>query len=417
MIVIVGGGISGLVLAHRLAASGREFVLLESSSRVGGVMHSGVIDGRVVDWGPQRGRLTGEFRSLVAELDLNDQLITAPADLPLFVYANRTLHPVPFSLRGILRSDLLSRRARARMLLEPATAAARDDETVAAFLTRKLGREVYDNLAGPLYGGLYASDPADMVMRLSLSHALRELNVRRSLLAAVMRRTGMASPAACSFRDGMAVLPRALHARHAEHIRLDTPVRSIERKGSAYVVNTDYEAIPTEHVVITTPAQAAAAILENIAPEAASSIGMLHYNSLAVVHMLAETSLRGLGYQVSLTEPLVTRGVTWNDSLFGREGLYTAFLGGARNPWIAHESMDRVADLAVSEFRTVTQCDAVSLSVEHARIPAWDRSWFATEGLQLPRNVHIHASWHARPGIPGRLSMARRLADRLAADR
>jgi oxygen-dependent protoporphyrinogen oxidase len=48
-------------------------------------------------------------------------------------------------------------------------------------------------------------------------------------------------------------------------------------------------------------------------------------------------------------------------------------------------------------------------------MPAWDRSWAATEGLALPRNLHIHASWHARPGIPGRLIMARRLAETLQA--
>jgi oxygen-dependent protoporphyrinogen oxidase len=299
-------------------------------------------------------------------------------------------------------------------LLEPFTPAARADETVAAFFTRKLGREVYENLAGPLYGGLYASDPADMVMQFSLSHVLREFNVRRSLLAPLLRRIGgITPPPACSFRDGMETLPRALLERHAARIRLDAPVRAIEPRGNAYEVITDADRIAAEHIVITTPAPAAAHLLGGVAPEAASRIAALRYNPLTVVHMHAETDLRGLGYQVSLAESLVTRGVTWNDSLFAREGVYTAFLGGARNRSIEQESAERAAQIAVAEFRTATRFDATALSVERVRVPAWDRSWAAAEGLVLPRNLHIHASWHARPGIPGRLIMARRLAETL----
>ena len=412
MIVIVGGGISGLALAHRLAARDRPFVLLESSSRVGGVMRSGIIDGRLLEWGPQRGRLTPDFETLIDELGLRPQLITAPPHLPLFIYARGRLRLVPFSLRALLRSDALTWRGKARLLLEPFTPGAHAEETVAAFFTRKLGREVYETLAGPLYGGLYGSDPQDMVMRLSLSHALRDLNVRRSMLAPLFRRgDGIVPPAACSFRDGMETLPRALHERHAARIRLNTAVRAIESRGSSYVVITDLDRYAAEHVVITTPAAAAADMLRGVAPEAASCIAMLRYNPLAVVHMHADTNLRGLGYQVALTESLVTRGVTWNDSLFGRDGVYTAFLGGSRNPSIEREPAERVADIAVSEFRTATRCDAAVMSVDRARMPAWDRSWSATERLVLPRNLHIHASWHARPGIPGRLIMARRLAE------
>ena len=47
-------------------------------------------------------------------------------------------------------------------------------------------------------------------------------------------------------------------------------------------------------------------------------------------------------------------------------------------------------------------------------MPAWDRSWSAIQGLSLPAGIHIHANWMARPGIPGRLATARRLAESLA---
>lgn len=414
MIVIVGAGISGLSLAHQLAGRGREFVLLEASGRVGGVMRSGRVNGHLLEWGPQRARLTGEFAALTDELGLRDQLITAPPRLPLFVFVRGRLRRVPFSPGAFLRSDILSPRGKLRLLLEPLTAAARDDESVAAYFTRKLGREAYENLAGPLYGGLYASDPDDMVLGLSLGHVLREFDIGRSMLFPLLRRGGtVAPPDACSFREGLETLPRALYERHAARTRLNTPVHEIERAATGYVVRAGDDRLEAEHVVITTPASAAAAMLNGIAPAAAARISTLNYNPLTVVHLHADTELHGLGYQVSLAESLVTRGVTWNDSLFGRTGVYTAYLGGARNPWIARESVERAGELAVAEFRTVTGSDAGVLSVEQERMPAWDRTWSALQPLELPPNLHVHANWMARPGIPGRLATSRRLAETL----
>jgi protoporphyrinogen/coproporphyrinogen III oxidase len=412
MIVIIGGGISGLALAHHLAARNQPYILLEASSRVGGVMRSGRVQGHLLEWGPQRGRLTKEFAQLVDEYGIRDQLITAPPNLPLYVFRRGKLRKVPFSIAEAITSDILPWPAKLRIGLEPFTAAARDDESVADYFTRKIGREAYETLVGPLYGGLYASDPKHMVVGLSFRHILREFRIGRSLLVPLLRRGGsIVPPDACSFRAGMETLPRAMFERHRANIRLDTPTRALRPHGRGYIVETDTERIEAEHVVITTPAGASARLLGDIAPDAAAGIGRLHYNPLVVVHLYAETELRGLGYQVSLAESLVTRGVTWNDSLFNRKGVYTVYLGGAKNPWVADESEEKVSRIAVDEFRTATGYDAEVLSVEKELMPAWDRSWAHIQSLELPDGVHIHANWESRPGIPGRLIMARRTAD------
>jgi hypothetical protein len=36
--------------------------------------------------------------------------------------------------------------------------------------------------------------------------------------------------------------------------------------------------------------------------------------------------------------------------------------------------------------------------------------------MTLPAGLHLAANWESRPGIPGRLAQARRLAERLAGD-
>ena len=411
MIVVVGGGITGLTVGWELARLGRELVVLESSTRPGGVIRSGEVEGRIVDWGPQRLRLTTQVSDLVTALTLDRELLVAP-DLPLYVFARGRLRRVPFSLTGFATTDALSVSAKLRMLLEPFTGAARPDESVAEYFTRKLGREVYETLAGPLYGGLYASDPADMVVRLSLGHTLREARVGRSLGLRFLRSGGsVQAPPACSFRSGMEALPRALGRSLGAKLRLSTTVYALRRWGSGWRVETAAGTVDADAVVLTTPAPVTASLLAAAAPGTAAALRELRYNPLAVVHLNADAPVRAMGFQVALSERgRLLRGVTFNDCLFGRDGLCTSYLGGSAHPEVERMSVEQLGAAAVREFRSCTGNDARVLAVEPVRVPAWDRSWHALTRIDLPEGVHVAANWWSRPGVLGRLAEARRTA-------
>ena len=416
MIAIVGGGITGLALGWELQRRNADFVVLESDGEPGGVIRSREIDGLVLDFGPQRTRATPAIRAIVEELGLRQEIVTAPADLDLFVYARGRLRRVPFGVGGMLASDLVSKWAKARAALEPFTRGPADAERVDAFFRRKLGRELYEVLIGPLYGGLYASDPADMEVGLSLGRVLRELGVGRSLLLSLLRRGGrLDPPPACTFRAGMQALPRTLGARLGRRLRLSTAVRTLRPSGSGWQLATDEGLIEASSVVLTTPADVTARILTDAAPLTAAALRQLRYNPLAVVHLEAETDLRGLGFQVSFTErDMMLRGVTFNASLFGRGRLYTAFTGGAHRPEIVSVADADVARRTVDELRRCTGHGARVLSVARQRVPAWDVSWHALDELRSPQGIHLAGSWRSRPGIPGRLAEAERLATALA---
>lgn len=77
-----------------------------------------------------------------------------------------------------------------------------------------------------------------------------------------------------------------------------------------------------------------------------------------------------------------------------------------------------LGSLAREEFERVMGVDARVLSVRklHDALPAYDHSWSALDGLELPDGVHLATNYTARMGIPGRIREAQRLAGELAAD-
>lgn len=420
---VVGAGITGLAIRRGLSARGVDCVVLEASDRPGGVILSPRQGDRVLEMGPQRTRLVAPVRRLVEELELEDRLVRAPDDLPLWVYADGKLRRVPMSAWTFLTTDLFSWKGRARMLLEPFTGPARDGETVADFVTRKLGREAYERLVGPLYGGIYGSDPRDMLVRHTLGPALETVEMGEgSLLFAAARwmLSGDEAPPAASFEGGMEELTDALYEEAADRVRLSEPVEGLEPTGGGWNVDTASGTLRARAVVLTCPADAASELLEGPAPEAAARLGRIRYNPLAMVHLEAPGSLEGYGYQIAADQGFVTRGVTFNESLFGaehgRRGVYTAYLGGATAPRAVEASDGEVAYTAVEEFRRVTGLEAEVLRVGRTRMAAWDRSRAALEEMELPPGVRICAAYESRAGIPGRLAEAERTAGELAGE-
>ncbi len=417
MIVVAGGGITGLATGFELHRTGADVLVLEASDRPGGVIRSDVVEGRVLDWGPQRARMTPSFRRLVQAVGLDDEVVTAPPDLDLYIYRDGRLRRLPFSLAAFAGADVVSFGGKLRGLAEVFSSEARPEESVSEFFTRKFGKELYETIIGPLYGGLYASDPADMRVGLSLIHVLREFRVGRSLLAPLLRRGGRIDPPPpCNFRGGMQALPDALARALGGRLRTNSAVEDVRPAPGGWTVRASTgETVQASHVVLATPAPVTSKLLASTAPAAATAIGGLRYNALAVVHLEAETPLQGIGFKVAFSEnALSLTGVTFNDHLFARPGVYTAYLGGARHPEVEFMDDGEVGRTAVRDFRTTTGHDARVLSVAREHMPAWDNSWEALSGIEIPHGIDVAGNWWSRPGLPGRLAEAARLAKKLS---
>jgi len=425
-VAVVGAGVTGLSLVHHLHERGVDAVALEARDRPGGVVHTERVDGHPLERGPHRIRRTDPVDELIDDLDLAGEVVTAADDLPLSVYREGRLRVVPRSVGEFVRTDLVSGRAKLRALAEPFTLPGRGDERAAALFRRKFGDEVYESVIEPLFSGIYASDPAAMPARYALSGVLRAEQAHGSLLAAALSRVDADTAPPISFADGLGRLPTALYEAHADRVHLGTPVETVRRVTGAddtgvagddptHEVVADGVTVRARRVVVTTPAGPAADVLAGLAPDAAASLRELTYNPIAMVYLSADVDREGFGYQVHAAEDLRTRGVTFVDSLFDREGLYTAFLGGMRDPGVVDEPDGRLARTAAREFETVLGTRPEVLDVQTLRAyPAYDASWRALDDLSLPPGVELATNYTARIGVPSRVREARSVAERIA---
>jgi len=109
-------------------------------------------------------------------------------------------------------------------------------------------------------------------------------------------------------------------------------------------------------------------------------------------------------------------GVTWNASLFDRDGVFTAFLGGMTDPEVLDRGDVSLGALAASEFSAVMGSSADVLDVTRLQrgFPAYDRSWDDLAGLSLPAGIDLATNFTARMGIPSRVREAMELAASIA---
>ncbi len=175
-IAIIGGGISGLAAAHRLVERNRqsknppEVLLIEASSRLGGIIRTERRDGFLLESGPDS--FISEKPAAVAlakRIGLTSRLIeTSEAHRRSFIVRKGRLHAVPegFQLLAPSRfwpfatTPIFSLVGKARMALDlilPRRMAVNgnDDESLAQFVRRRLGQQALERMAQPMVGGIY----------------------------------------------------------------------------------------------------------------------------------------------------------------------------------------------------------------------------------------------------------------------
>lgn len=299
-VAVVGGGVSGLVAALRLASAGARVVLLEQGDRLGGVLRRGEVDGVVLDLGAESLLARRpEAVDLVREVGLGDDLVH-PATARAAVWSRGALHPLPAgtlmgvpsdpeALAGLLTADEV-----ARVRAEQPLALDGGDVDVATAVGDRLGPAVVDRLVDPLLGGVWAGRADALSLRATvpaLWPAVRDggslVDVARAAAAAGAAASG---PVFAGVRGGVGRLPELLADRVREaggRIRTGACVQVLERRGTGWSLHLGPagrgERLDVDGVVLAVPAVASTRLLAGPLPSAARRLGTVRVASLALV--------------------------------------------------------------------------------------------------------------------------------------
>ena len=308
-VAVVGGGITGLAAAHRLAADSpsTRVTVLEAGDRWGGKIRTSGFAGVPVDEGADNFIARVPWATALATEIGIGQRLRPPASSSAFLVRDGHLKRlpdglvlgVPTSLGAVARSGLVSwpGLARAALDLVKGDDSPAGDETVASLVTRRLGREVDDALVGPLIGSINAGDTRYLSVNAAVPQLAEAARRSRSLIRGVvaMRRAGAAradDPLFLAPEGGMGRLVDAvvtvLAAAPSVDLRLGCPVESVEPSPcGGTTVRTAREDILVDAVVLAAPAFVAASLVRSAAPVAADLLDQVDYASVALVTVAA----------------------------------------------------------------------------------------------------------------------------------
>ena len=367
---IIGGGISGLCSAYFLQKSNPEFEihLYDAAANVGGVIRTEIVDGCILDGGPDS-FLTQKKSAirLCEELGLAGELVSSnDADRVTFIYHDRQLKRfpegfflmVPTRLQPFITTDLLSWPGKLAALNDLFSVPETHDITAGDFIEKRFGLEILNQIAEPLLSGVYGAD----IRRLSLKSALPQLwqmQQKGSLIRQMLKpATKPKESLFTTLSRGMQMLTLKLYEACSQvQFRLNNRVEEIRKNPKGWQMGAEFY----DAIIIAT--SAAPRILAESGERIRQTIASVRRNSAIVVSLCYSNLHRqGFGWLIPLAERHSVLAATYvNNKFSGRcppgKFLVRTFIGGNfATEWIERDD-DHIYKEVMRELNRIAGID------------------------------------------------------------
>jgi oxygen-dependent protoporphyrinogen oxidase len=405
-VAVLGAGVGGLTAARLLMRQPDVAVTLyERAERAGGVVHTSRVDGFVREHAangflPARDEYTAI--DLARELGV-DMIEAGLAAKKRWIYRHGRLHALPSSPLSFASTRLLSLRGKLEIFAEPLRPrGAGDDESIHAFVSRRLGREVADAVIAPMVTGIFGGDARAISVQAGFPSLgaleqkgglivggvrtmLERLKARRADQAAGQAGGDAAAPKKrgrlSAPRLGVGALIDALVAEVEGALVLGREVTRVTRGPELHFADGSSERF--DSVVLATPAHVSAALVEAAHPALAEVLAEIPYAPIVVVHLGVDRShidhpLDGFGFLVAEHEDLrmlgtVFESVVYEDRAPAGHALLRCMFGGARDPAAVELSDEALIAQARADLdRALGGFADVRLS--HENVVKWPRA-------------------------------------------
>ncbi|MDR0327384.1 MAG: protoporphyrinogen oxidase [Planctomycetaceae bacterium] len=398
-IAILGAGTSGLAVAYRLRQLLPQAVLrvFDRRNRTGGVLETLNRNGFQVEQSADNFITTVPWGlQLCKELGLGDELVqTNPKVRRTYVVRKGKLHLLPdgflmmapTKLMPMATTPILSPLGKLRAGLELLIPSRKDDidETMASFVCRRLGREVFERLVEPLVSGVYAAD-MDKLSVLATLPRFREMERQYGSLIWAMQRQLKANKAAhlaeqsgarysmfVTLRNGLSVIGETIAQRLPPgSLQLGKEISQIDKTPEGrWIVQTKDETLTFDAVIVATSARDAAKVLRNCSPILSEKLGAIEHEGTAIATFAFDSTqikqeFRGMGFVVPKIEQNPILAGSFSSLKYEHRApqgkcLIRVFAGGARNPALASMPEEQLVPLLWDALRKIIRIDGEPL--------------------------------------------------------
>lgn len=386
-IVVIGAGIAGLTAAHTLKNAGYRVLILERSARAGGFIQSERHQDFLCETGPNTFLQSAKpLLSLASKLGIDSDLVqSAPEHNRRYLFKDGRLQELGMNPFKFLKSPLLSLRGKLRLFWEPFAKAPPEDkdESVADFVTRRVGAEILTTIVDPMVSGIIAGDTKQLSMAAAFPKVVAMERQHKSLFGAMRAmitkrkskdaKNGKPKMGLLSFKDGMGTFSAALANSLKEDLWCDAHVEKVTRRADHqwevqfghHDGNFVQEAAA---VIIAAPAYTAAALLSPILPDIVTPLSAIPYAPITVIHLGYRNSditnmKPGFGFLIPRSEKVRLLGSIWSSQIYPNRApkdhlLMTLMYGGATDPEITEISDNDLVKQVHDDLKTTMGIDA-----------------------------------------------------------
>lgn len=375
-IAIVGAGISGLSTGFYIKKLFREkgfevqIKIYEAAKRPGGTIWSERIDGFLLEWGPN-GFLDNKPSTLELSrlLGIGDQMIKSNSEAARrYIYTGKKLYLLPENPLKFLKSGLISPWGKLRIFLEVLIPKKKndEDESVASFVRRRLGKEALEKLVGPMVSGVFAGDPERLSLKGAFPRIYQLEKEYGSLIRAMvkLKRGGSPPGILTSFKEGMVQLVKALTKELEENLLVGREVLQAKKEGDKWVLEGRNFKEEFDAIVFAIPAY----VLGKIFPYVFSQCKTIEYPPLHVVHLglerkKVEKFIDGFGFLTTKKAKSRVLGVLFASKIFNYRSpkdfhLLTAMIGGALDQKTPMLDDQALIEAVLEELKRILKIEA-----------------------------------------------------------
>jgi len=443
MIVIIGGGISGLALAYQLEKKGLPYLLLEATGKLGGLISTHkTIDGFQFEGAPNTLLADAEAFELIEELGLSEAVVYPSAvSENRYVFKNGRLRQLPDKPLRLLTSRFFSWATKLKVIKELQLVPPKEtntNETLADFGQRHFGTEIVDYALAPFVLGIYGYQPYQLSVRLTFPH-LHEMEAKYGSVIKAFKAAASttARKKSINFKDGLQTLTDAL-AKKLNSVLLNAQVTQVnQHQNGSWVIRYQQhgvqQVVEADDVVFACSLKATASIVNDINPELAKEMRAVPHKSMVGIHTVwkkdSHYHFDGFGALNPPVERKITGGSIWVSSIFPdrvpdncRMLTTFAFISESDAGKIKDSKSPFLNNLisgAIQELREIYNFE--STPIWHTIIPwfevlpqygtalakVWDKVG------ELPDGLHIQANWYNGISLNDSLKKAVLLANTL----